>query len=105
MKNIEFNVLTPKEESALSRAELDAYEQAQDEARWKDSIKGLEDEVVEVRKSLAEKDKTITEDKKLLAEKDKTITKDKKLLAEKDKTLAEKDREIAELKRLYGVKE
>ena len=59
------------EASALSRAEMDAYEQAQDEARWKDSIKGLEDEVVEVRKSLVEKDKKIAELEKQLKEQSK----------------------------------
>ena len=65
-------------ESALSPEEREAYERAEDEARWQDSIKGLEDENVEFRKSLAEKDKS---------------------LAEKDKSLAEKDREIEALKR------
>ena len=78
------------EESAFSPAEIESYERAKEEAQWQDSIKGLEDEVVEVRKSLAEKDKT-------LAEKNKTIEEDKKALAEKDK-------EIEELKRLYGIK-
>jgi predicted transposase/invertase (TIGR01784 family) len=61
------------EESALSWKEREAYERAEDEARWKDSIKGLEDEVVASRKSLAEKDKS-------LAEKDKEIEELKKRL-------------------------
>jgi predicted transposase/invertase (TIGR01784 family) len=66
------------EASALSYAEIDAYDSAEMEAIWQNSIKGLEDDVVEARKSLEESKKT---------------------LAEKDKSLAEKDREIEELKR------
>ena len=54
------------EESAFSPEEREAYEHARDQARWQDSIKGLEDEVIEVRKTLAEKDKEIEELKKLL---------------------------------------
>ena len=90
------------EESALSPTEREAYEHAKEEAQWQDSITGLEDEVVEARKSLAEKDKTIAEKDKSLAEKDKTIAEKDKSLAEKDKSLAEKDKEIEELKRLLG---
>jgi predicted transposase/invertase (TIGR01784 family) len=61
------------EESAFSSTEIEAYERAKEEAQWQDSIKGLEDEVVEVKKLLAEKDKS-------LAEKDKEIEELKKLL-------------------------
>ena len=68
------------EESAFSPEEREAYEHARDQARWQDSIKGLEDEVIEVRKSLAEKEKTLTEKEKSLAEKDKEIEELKKLL-------------------------
>ena len=81
------------EESALSPEERYAYDDAEMGVMWQNSIRGLEDEVVDVRKSLAESKKTITESKKTIAEKDKS-------LAEKDKTLAEKDKETAELKRL-----
>ena len=99
------------EASALSPTERAAYEQAEEEVIWQNSIKGLEDDAVEAKKSLAEKDKSLAEkdkiiadDKKSLAEKDKIIANDKKSLAEKDKSLAEKDQEIAELKRLLEKK-
>jgi len=45
------------EESALSPKEILAYEQAEIEAIWQNSIKGLEDDVVEYRKTIAEKDR------------------------------------------------
>ena len=83
------------EESAFSREERDVYERAEDAARWQDSIKGLEDDAVEARKLLAEKDKFLAENKKELVEKDKS-------LAEKDKAIEEKDKEIAELRRQLG---
>jgi len=49
------------EESALSPKERFAYEHAEIEALWQNSIKGLEDDVVEYRKTIAEKDKRIAE--------------------------------------------
>ena len=61
------------EESALSFEEREAYHHAEEEVIWQNSIKDLEDEVVENRKSLAEKDKS-------LAEKDKEIEELKKQL-------------------------
>ena len=76
------------EESALSPKEILAYEQAEIEAIWQNSIKGLEDDVVEYRKSLAESKKTIEE-------KDKTIE-------EKDRENENLKNEIAELKRRMG---
>jgi predicted transposase/invertase (TIGR01784 family) len=39
--------------SALTPEELEAYERAKEQVIWENSIKGLEDEVVESRKSLA----------------------------------------------------
>ena len=69
------------ERSALSPEEFEAYDRAQDQARWDDSIKGLEDDAIEVRKLLAES---------------------KKAMEEKDKTLEEKDKEIEELKKLLA---
>jgi predicted transposase/invertase (TIGR01784 family) len=83
------------EASGLSRKERDAYDSAEDYARWPNSIAGLEDEVVDVRKSLAEKDKT-------LAEKDKSLAESKKTIEERNKSLAEKEREIEALKRKLG---
>ena len=73
------------EESALSPIERLVYEDAEMEAIWQNSIKGLEDDAIENRKIIKEKDKA-------LAEKDK-------VLAEKEKSLAEKDKEIEELKK------
>jgi predicted transposase/invertase (TIGR01784 family) len=61
------------EESALSPEEREAYERSQDEARWQDSIKGLEDEVIEVRKSLAEKENALLEQQKKIAELEKRL--------------------------------
>jgi len=90
------------EESALSPEEREAYERSQDEARWQDSIKGLEDEVVEVRKSLAEKDELLAEKDKSLAEKDNSLAEKDKSLEDNKKTIAEKDKEIEELKRQLG---
>jgi predicted transposase/invertase (TIGR01784 family) len=68
------------EESALSFEEREAYERAEDEARWQDSIKGLEDDAIETRKLLAESRKTIADNKKTIAEKDKEIEELKRLL-------------------------
>jgi predicted transposase/invertase (TIGR01784 family) len=56
------------EESALSPMEREAYEQSEDAVIWQNSIKGLEDEVVEVKKSLAESKKTIEEQKREIEE-------------------------------------
>ncbi|MDR0796075.1 MAG: Rpn family recombination-promoting nuclease/putative transposase [Tannerella sp.] len=61
------------EESAFSPAEREIYERAEDAVIWQNSIKYLEDEVVEARKSLAE-------NKRTLAEKDKEIQELKKQL-------------------------
>ena len=63
-------------ESALTPEELDAYERAKEQVIWQNSIKGLEDEVVESRK-------TIAENKKALQEKDKEIEELKKQLLKK----------------------
>ena len=83
------------EESALSPEEREAYERSQYEARWQDSIKGFEDEVVEVRKSLAEKDKSLEDNKKTIEDKDKTIE-------EKDKENEILKNELEKLKRQLG---
>jgi septal ring factor EnvC (AmiA/AmiB activator) len=80
------------EASGMSRKERDAYDSAEDYARWHNSIAGLEDEVIGVRKSLAEKDKTIEESRKTIEERDKS-------LAEKDNALLEQQKKIAELEK------
>jgi predicted transposase/invertase (TIGR01784 family) len=85
------------EEAALTPAERYAYERAKEQVMWDDSIKGLEDEVVEARKALSEKDEIITEKDVALAEKDEVI-------AEKDVALAEKEKEIEKLKKLLEKK-
>ena len=78
------------EESGFSPEERYAYEKAEDQARWEDSIKGLEDNAVEAKRLLKES-------KKVLEEKDKA-------LEEKDKLLAESKKEIEKLKRLLNSK-
>ena len=78
------------EESAFSREERDAYERAEDAARWQDSIKGLEDDAIEARKSLAESQKKLAE----------KIAENKKTIEEKDKEIEEKEKRIAELEKL-----
>jgi predicted transposase/invertase (TIGR01784 family) len=70
------------EEAAFSPEERDAYERAKEQAQWDDTIKGLEDAVVESRKKIKEKDNTI---------------------AEKDNTIAQQANELAEYKRRFGV--
>jgi len=67
------NAIKMCEEAALTPEELYAYERAKEQAQWEDSIKGLEDEVLQSRKSLAEKDKTIAEKDKALEQNQKTI--------------------------------
>jgi predicted transposase/invertase (TIGR01784 family) len=56
------------EASAFSLAEIDAYDSAEMEAIWQNSIKSLEDEVAEGRKERAELNKTLAEKEKEIAE-------------------------------------
>jgi len=84
------------EEAALTPEERDAYERAKEQAQWEDSIKGLEDEVVESRKALADNKKTLKEKDKAIEEKDKTIEEKDKAIEEKDKALEEKDKALEE---------
>ena len=105
------------QESALSLSERYAYEHAIDEAMMQNSIKGLEDEVVEVRKTLTEnakiierKDKIIEKNAKALKENAKALKENAKALKEnakaleaKDKTLEEKNKEIEKLKKMLGL--
>jgi predicted transposase/invertase (TIGR01784 family) len=62
-------------ESALTPKERDAYDRAKEQMMWDNSIKALEDEVVESRKALKEKDKTIEEKDKALEEERKARSK------------------------------
>jgi len=70
------NAIKICEESAFTPEERDAYDNAEIEMIWKNSIRGLEDDAVEA----------------------------KKLLAESRKEIEEKDKEIEELKRLLTFK-
>jgi len=56
------------EEAAFTPEELAAYDRAKEQALWDNSIKVLEDEVIESRKSLAEKEDTIAQQANELAE-------------------------------------
>jgi len=93
------------EASGLSRKERDAYDSAEDHARWHNSIVGLEDEVVDVRKTLAENRKTLAENRKTIEEKEKTIEEKEKSLAESKKTIEEKEKSLAESKKTIEEKE
>jgi predicted transposase/invertase (TIGR01784 family) len=91
------------EEAAFTPEEREAYERAKEQAQWEDSIKGLEDEVVESRKALADNKKTLKEKDKALEEKDKalekerqTLEKERQALEKKDKALEEKDKALEE---------
>jgi len=85
------------EASALSPEELDAYDRAEMEAIWQNSIKGLEDEVVDQRKTIEEKDKALAKKDKALVKERKALEKGRKALAKKDKALEEERKARAEL--------
>jgi hypothetical protein len=80
------------EASALTPAERDAYDQAEYAMIWQNSIRGLEDEVIEARK-------TIEENKKTIEDKDKTIEESKKTIEDKDKENEKLKNELEKLKR------
>jgi len=69
------------EEAALTPEELAAYERAEEEVIWQNSIKGLEDDAIETRKLLAESNKK-------LAEKDKVLEEERKARAKLEAELA-----------------
>ena len=56
------------EEAALTPNELYAYERAEEQMMWDNSIKALEDEVVDSRKTIEEKDKALEEKDNTIAE-------------------------------------
>ena len=88
------------EESALSPAELEAYERAEEQVIWENSIKGLEDEVVESRKTIAENKKALEENKKALEEKEKALEEKEKALEVERQVRANLEAELAKLKNL-----
>ena len=61
------------EKAAFTRKELIAYDIAEGQMMWDNSIKFLEDEVVKNRKTIEEKDKALEEKDKALEDKDNTI--------------------------------
>ena len=87
------------EESAFTREERDAYERAEDAARWQDSIRGLEDDAIEARKSLDESQKSLVESQKALMESQKALVESQKALTEKDRAFLEQQNTIAELQK------
>jgi predicted transposase/invertase (TIGR01784 family) len=66
------------EEAALSPEEREAYERAKEQVLWENSIKGLEDEVVASRKTIADNKKIILEQGKAIKEKDKALEEERK---------------------------
>ena len=69
------------EEAALTPEERYAYERAEEEVIWQNSIKSLENSAIEGRKLLAESKKELAESKKELAEKDKALEKERNACA------------------------
>jgi predicted transposase/invertase (TIGR01784 family) len=80
------------EEAAFTPQERDAYERAKEQAQWDDTIKALEDEVVESRKTIAEQGNA-------LAQKDNTIAQKDKALEEARKARTELEAELEKYKR------
>jgi len=76
------------EEAALTPEERYAYECAETEAIWQNSIKALEDDAIENRKLLAEKDKALEEERKALEEKDKALEEERNARAKLEAELA-----------------
>jgi predicted transposase/invertase (TIGR01784 family) len=91
------------EEAALTREERDAYERAKEQAMWEDSIKGLEDEVVESRKALADNRRTIEVNQKTIEDNRKTIEDSQNTIKEKDKALEEKDKVLEEKDKALAI--
>jgi predicted transposase/invertase (TIGR01784 family) len=88
------------EEAALTPEELAAYERAEEEVIWQNSIKALEDDAIENKKLisqlLAESKKALSESKKAISEKDKAISEKDKVINEKDKALEDERKAHAE---------
>jgi predicted transposase/invertase (TIGR01784 family) len=82
-------------ESALTPEERYIYDRCQENMLWEASIKDLEDEVSESRKTIEDKDKTIEEKEKTIEEKEKELAREKESSAKKDEEMAKKDEEMA----------
>jgi len=86
------------EEAALSPEELFAYECAEEQVIWQNSIKALEDDAIEARKLLAESRKTLAEERKAREEERKALEEERKTLEEERKTRTKLEAELAKLK-------
>jgi predicted transposase/invertase (TIGR01784 family) len=76
------------EEAALTPEELHAYEYAEEEVMWQNSIKAVEDDAIEQRKLLAEIRKELAKKDKALEEKDKALEEERKARAKLEAELA-----------------
>ena len=63
-----FSAIQKCEEAALTPEEREAYERSKEQVMWDQSIKGLEDAVVEKNKIIADKDQTIADKDQIIAE-------------------------------------
>ena len=94
------------EKAAFTPEELYAYELSEEQMMWDNSIKFLEDTVIESRKIIAEKDKALDDERKTSELKDKALEDERKASEQKDKALEderkarEKERENVALKLL-----
>ena len=79
------------EKAAFTQKELIAYDIAEGQMMWDNSIRFLEDELVKNRKTIKEKDKA-------LEEKNKALEEERKALEEKEKTIEAMQKEIEQLK-------
>ena len=75
------------EVAAFSPAELFAYECAEEQMIWQNSIKGLEDDAIESRKLLEESKKELTETRKTLEEERKALEEERKARAKLESEL------------------
>ena len=86
------------EAAAFSPEELYAYERAEEQVMWENSIKYLEDNAIKSKIIIEEKDKALEEKDKALEEKDKALEAKDKALDAKDKTIEAMQQEIERLK-------
>ena len=86
------------EAAAFSPEELYAYERAEEQMMWDNSIKYLEDNAIKSKIIIKEKDKALEEKDKALEEKEKALEERDKALEAKDQTIEEMQKEIERLK-------
>jgi predicted transposase/invertase (TIGR01784 family) len=100
-----YNAIKICERSSFSPKELFSYDHAEMQAMWDNSIKGLEDDAVENKKILDEKEKTLDEKDKTIVEKEKTIEEKEKTIEEREKTIEEREKTIEESRKTIEEKE